>query len=97
MFELDRSFKNKDLTQLKAVYRSVGWNKHDEENIQRIFENSTHYVFAIEHDCVIGFARAISDGVFNAAIYDVVVHADDQGKGIARHLIYQYCLSCRCD
>ena len=87
MFELDRTFKNKDLTQLKSVYRSVGWNKHDEEIIQRIFENSTHYVFAIEHDCVIGFARAISDGVFNAAIYDVVVHADYQGKGIARHLM----------
>ena len=87
MFELDRTFKNKDLTELKSVYRSVGWNKHDEEIIQRIFENSTHTVFAIEHDRVIGFARAISDGVFNAAIYDVVVHADYQGKGIARHLM----------
>lgn len=55
--------------------------------MQRVFENSTHHVFAIENELVIGFARAISDGVFNAAIYDVVVHADYQGKGIARHLM----------
>ena len=87
MFILERSFENKNLTQLKSVYRSVGWNKHDKEIIKKVFENSTHYVFAVENDFIIGFARAIGDGVFNAAIYDVVVHADYQGKGIARRLI----------
>ena len=87
MFVLNRTYKDKDLTQLKSIYRSVGWNKHDELIIKRVFENSTHYVFAIENDIVIGFARALGDGVFNAAIYDVVVHANHQGKGVARRLI----------
>ena len=87
MFVLERSFKNKDLAQLKSVYRSVGWNKHNEDIIKKIFENSTHYVFAIENETVIGFARAIGDGVFNAAVYDVVVHANYQGMGVARKLL----------
>ena len=87
MVILERSFKNKDLTQLKSVYRSVGWVKHDETIIKTIFENSTHYVFAIKDETVIGFARAIGDGVFNAAVYDVVVHADYQGLGVARKMM----------
>lgn len=33
---------------------------------------------------IIGFARALSDGVFNATIYDVVVHKEYQNKGVAR-------------
>ena len=36
MFVLERSFKNKDLAQLKSVYRSVGWNKHNEDIIKKI-------------------------------------------------------------
>ena len=87
MVVIERSFNNRDLTQLKSVYRSVGWNKHDEAIIKKVFENSTHYVFALENDLVIGFARAIGDGVFNAAVYDVVVHANYQGKGVARKLM----------
>ena len=49
--------------------------KHDELNNKKISENITHYVFAID-DIIIGFARALGDAVFNAAIYDVVVHAN---------------------
>jgi hypothetical protein len=41
---------------------------------------------------VIGFGRAISDGVYQAAIYDCAVVPELQGKGIAR-VIMQNILS----
>ncbi|WP_316246002.1 GNAT family N-acetyltransferase [Bacillus sp. E214] len=34
-----------------------------------------------------GFGRALSDGVFNGAIYDLVVHTDEQGNGVAKEII----------
>jgi len=82
-YEIDR----KELMMLKEVYQSVGWMKHDEPIIKKVFNESTHQVFAVEDNKIIGFARALSDGVFNAAIYDVVVHKDYQGRGIARILL----------
>ncbi len=76
-----------NLQELREVYRSVGWMKHDEEVIRTVFEANTHKVFAVKEGVVIGFARALSDGIFNAAIYDVVVHKQHQGEGIARLLL----------
>ena len=51
------------------------------------FENSTHVVLAIYDNKVIGFARALSDGVFNAAIYDLVVNKDFQNNQIGMHML----------
>ncbi|WP_244401918.1 GNAT family N-acetyltransferase [Parageobacillus sp. KH3-4] len=36
---------------------------------------------------IVGFGRALSDGVFNAAIYDVVVHRDFQKRGIGKAIV----------
>ncbi|MFJ8459080.1 GNAT family N-acetyltransferase [Lysinibacillus xylanilyticus] len=87
MVVLKYEMDGKELTMLKEVYQSVGWMKHDEPIIKKVFNASTHQVFAVEDNKIIGFARALSDGVFNAAIYDVVVHKDYQGRGIARILL----------
>nr|WP_083226990.1 MULTISPECIES: GNAT family N-acetyltransferase [Lysinibacillus] len=87
MVVLKYEIDGKELMMLKEVYQSVGWMKHDEPIIKKVFNESTHQVFAVEDNKIIGFARALSDGVFNAAIYDVVVHKDYQGRGIARILL----------
>jgi N-acetylglutamate synthase-like GNAT family acetyltransferase len=34
-----------------------------------------------------GFARATSDGVYRATIWDVVIHPDYQGAGLGRQLV----------
>ncbi|MGM9967087.1 MAG: GNAT family N-acetyltransferase [Rummeliibacillus sp.] len=84
MYTLKHELEPSDLPILKHIYQSVGWKKHDEAIIQKVFEASTHKVFVMEGEKIIGFARALSDGVFNATIYDVVVHKDYQNKGVAR-------------
>lgn len=84
MFTIKHNLEFGDLPILKDIYQSVGWMKHDEAIIKKVFDASTHKVFVMDGDKIIGFARALSDGVFNAAIYDVVVHKDYQSKGVAR-------------
>jgi len=41
-------------------------------------------VFIFDSDQLIGFGRAISDGAYQAAIYDIVVLPEYQKQGIGR-------------
>ncbi len=87
MILLKYDMEEKDLPMVKEAYQSVGWMKHDEHIIKKVFNASTHKVIGVQDHKIVGFCRALSDGVFNAAIYDVVVHKDYQGRGIARILL----------
>ena len=51
------------------------------------FRNSYAVVFARSHGRLIGAARATSDGVFYASIFDVVVSPEHQGKGVGRLMV----------
>ncbi|WP_088893359.1 GNAT family N-acetyltransferase [Leptolyngbya ohadii] len=50
-------------------------------------QNSRPIVTAWDDDRLIGFARATSDGIYRATIWDVVVHPDYQGLGLGRKLV----------
>ena len=54
---------------------------------QKAFENSQVTVFIYREGQLIGFGRAISDGVFQAAIYDVAVIPEYQAQGIGAIII----------
>ncbi len=49
--------------------------------------NSDPVIAAWDHDHLIGFARATSDGIYRATIWDVVIHPDYQGAGLGRKLV----------
>ena len=56
---------------------------YDEPDVHRMaFEASHTTVFVYHAERLIGFGRAISDGVYQAAIYDCAVLPEFQGKGI---------------
>lgn len=78
---------NIDWDEMRQVYQSVGWKKHTEEKIQTVFQASNAVVIVRTDKRIVGFGRALTDGVFNAAIYDIVVHKDFQGLGIAKHIM----------
>ena len=54
---------------------------------KKSFENSQVTVFIRREGQLIGFGRAISDGVFQAAIYDVAVVPEYQAHGIGAIII----------
>lgn len=57
------------------------------EDIQIAIENSNPVVTVWDSDRVIGFARANSDGVYRAGIWDVVIHPDYRGRGLGGKLV----------
>lgn len=60
---------------------------HDAAIHQRTFLASAAVVFVFEGPQLIGFGRAISDGLTQAAIYDVAVLPDWQGRGVGKEII----------
>lgn len=86
-FTFQEDLANVDWGEMKNVYQSVGWNKHTEEIIQTVFQASSVVIIVRTGRQIVGFGRALTDGVFNAAIYDVVVHKDYQGIGIAKQIV----------
>lgn len=72
---------------------AVGMAFHSPQKHKRAFEASYATVFVYEKGHLIGFGRALSDGEYQAAIYDCAVVANHQGRGvgslIVRELIKQ--------
>ena len=54
---------------------------------RRAFENSHTVVFVFDNDLLVGFGRAISDGEYQAALYDIAVSPDYQGLGIGKIIV----------
>ncbi|UXS75443.1 GNAT family N-acetyltransferase [Staphylococcus chromogenes] len=80
---------NDEAIALAHVYHSVGWRRHTPENIALIYHRSTHIILTYDDHQIIGCGRALSDGVFNAAIYDIVVRPSYQNQGIGQRLVHQ--------
>lgn len=76
------------------ILKTVGMAYHNSDLNQLAFHNSFTVVFAFDDDKMVGFGRAISDGAFQAAIYDVAVIPDYQGKGIGKMMIDQIIQRC---
>ncbi len=78
-----------DLVQLQALFNQVAFWASDRslEDLQTAIDHSDPIVTAWDGDRLIGFARATSDGVYRATIWDVVVNPNYQGAGIGRTLV----------
>ncbi|MER3434049.1 MAG: GNAT family N-acetyltransferase [Leptolyngbya sp. ERB_1_1] len=78
-----------DLTQLQTLFQVAAFWARDRsaEDLALAIKNSDPVISAWDHDRLIGFARATSDGIYRATIWDVVVHPDYQGAGLGRKLV----------
>jgi ribosomal protein S18 acetylase RimI-like enzyme len=76
-----------DWKEVSETLRRVGMSYGDPGFHRKAFENSHTTVFAYRGDQLIGFGRAISDGVFQAAIYDIAVVPEFQKKGVGISII----------
>jgi GNAT superfamily N-acetyltransferase len=76
-----------DWKRVSETLKSVGMAYHDPDMHRRAFEASHTTVFVYHGDRLIGFGRAISDGEYQGALYDVAVLPEAQGKGIGKMII----------
>ena len=92
IFSTDIDF---DLDQLDQLFEAVNWMTRDHEHMKIALEHSflvvTLWFITPTQKQLIGFTRAVSDHVYNATLWDVVIHPSFQSQGLGKSLI-QYTL-----
>lgn len=73
--------------ELARVIELAPLGKRDIGKLEIAFRNSAVRCFAYDGERLIGAGRAISDGALRAAIYDLVVLPEYQGKGIGTMIL----------
>jgi ribosomal protein S18 acetylase RimI-like enzyme len=78
-----------NLQQLQALFQQTAFWASDRriEDWAVAIRNSKPVVSVWDGDRLIGFARATSDGIYRASIWDVAIHPDYQGAGLGRKLV----------
>lgn len=78
-----------DLEQLQKLFKIGAFWAHSRkrEDLQIAIANSNPVVSIWDGERLIGFARATSDGIYRAAIWDVIVHPDYRGLGLGGKLV----------
>jgi aralkylamine N-acetyltransferase len=61
--------------------------RREPEKLRRAAGNSYLVCSAYDGNAVIGFGRALSDGEYQSAIYDIVVLPEYQGRGVGRAIM----------
>lgn len=69
---------------VSSILSKAGLSSSAPEICKKAFQGSQVTVFAFDDENMVGTSRAISDGVKQAAIYDVAILPEYQGKGIGK-------------
>ncbi|WP_319764705.1 GNAT family N-acetyltransferase [Maridesulfovibrio sp.] len=83
------SFKpeNIDWEKIAEIFEKAPLGTRDPEKLSRAAANSELLCFAKDGNKFIGFARAISDGEFQAAIYDLCILPEYQSIGLGKKMM----------
>lgn len=87
--QIKKDCRNVDWKIVSETLKSVNMGYHDPEVHRKAFEASHTTIFIYDSDNLIGFGRAISDGVYQAAVYDCAVNPEFQGKGIGKLIVQE--------
>ncbi|MCL5292089.1 MAG: GNAT family N-acetyltransferase [Actinobacteria bacterium] len=81
-------FSKEDIEQLVELYQELRWtNDRRPSEIAEMLANSTVVLSLWNGRKLIGFARVLSDMVYRATVWDIVVRPEYQGKGLGRELV----------
>jgi len=78
--------------ELKTLFLQTSWAKDRTiESIQKLLKHTKIFVVIRNEDTnqLIGFGRAISDGIYRALLDDVVIDTEYRGKGFGKQIIQE--------
>ena len=84
-----KEIRSEDYELVRHFLIEVGWQHRvgDPEQFRRMMEKTDRTVIAWDDQRIVGFGRALCDGVSNGYISMVAVAADRRGQGIGRKLV----------
>lgn len=84
-----RSVKPEDYEAVRKFLSEAGWQQRvsDPERFRQMMERTDRAVAVWDDSRIVGFARALCDGVSNGYLSMVAVAADRRGQGIGRKLV----------
>ena len=88
-FRYAKALDSSQLVQLCDLFRRTAfWGRgRTAKDMERAIAHSHPIAIAWDAQQLVGFARATSDGVFRATIWDVMIDPDYQGAGLGRRLV----------
>ena len=86
-FSIKYGTENIDWAALCKVFRLAPLGTREPEKLKIAAENSHTVCSAYVGQDIIGFGRAISDGQYQSAIYDVVVLPEYQNNGVGKSIM----------
>lgn len=87
--EIKTEIDNIDWSLISDILKSVGMAYYSPEKHKKAFENSYCKIFLYDQEKLVGFGRAISDGAYQAAIYDCTVIKEYQGKNLGKLIVQE--------
>ena len=77
-----------DPAALLALYQYAPWAKGRNVDGIKAMLKGTDFQFSVwDGGKLIGFARVLTDRIYRATLWDVVIHPDYQGKGVGEALM----------
>ena len=77
-----------EVEELKFLFSQTSWaSKREDHDIEKMLNNLSVFVSIRDNSVLIGFGRAITDGIYRALIDDIIVDHTHQGKGIGRIIV----------
>ena len=70
------------------LHRNAFWAENRKINeLKKCLANSDVIVSLWSHNEIIGFGRALSDGIYRGVLWDIVIDQNYQGKGYGKMII----------
>lgn len=77
-----------DPSALQALYEVAPWARgRAVKGIRIMLKNTDYHFSAWEGKKLIGFARVLTDHIYRATLWDVIVHPDYQKRGVGEELM----------
>ena len=83
-----REGESLDVDQLRLLYEQAPWARgRSKDGIARMLANTDYYFTGWDGPQLVAFARVLTDGIYRATLWDVVVDAAYQGRGVGEGLM----------
>ncbi len=86
-YKIVKSCKNIDFSQVCEILHFYGLSDLDVDTQEKVFKNSYAVVILLDEKKIIGVGRAISDGICQAALYNLAVRDEYRGNGLGKVIV----------